>query len=97
MGSSISLRLKFTATTVQRARTATARLPITTRGSSYGWTDLDLGHGFHDTKQGTRFSISERARVEILDLLLALNHERYRQEVAKGLHGEHYLSRPNHP
>ena len=23
--------------------------------AAYGWTDLDLGHGFHETKQGLRF------------------------------------------
>ncbi|MGE3439224.1 MAG: restriction endonuclease, partial [Blastocatellales bacterium] len=53
---------------------------------AYGWRDLDLGHGFHQTKQGVRFTISEAARVEVLDLLLALNHERYAEEVAAGLH-----------
>ena len=48
----------------------------------YGWTDLDLGHGFHQTKQGIRYTISEAARREVLDRLLALNHERYAQEQA---------------
>ena len=52
----------------------------------YGWTDLDLGHGFHETKQGLRFTISEPARREILDRLLQLNHERYEEEVRQGLH-----------
>jgi len=53
---------------------------------AYGWTDLDLGHDFHETKQGVRFTISEAARREVLDRLLALNHERYKEEVAQGLH-----------
>lgn len=53
---------------------------------AYGWTDLDLGHGFHPTKQGLRYTISEPARIEVLDRLLALNHERYAEEVAQGLH-----------
>ncbi|MCS6954608.1 MAG: hypothetical protein NZM33_17355, partial [Bryobacteraceae bacterium] len=53
---------------------------------TYGWTDLDLGHGFHETRQGLRYTISEPARREILDRLLRLNHERYAQEVAQGLH-----------
>ena len=44
------------------------------------WSDLDLGHGFHQTKQGIRYTISEVARREVLDRLLALNHERYAQE-----------------
>jgi hypothetical protein len=48
--------------------------------SAYGWADLDLGHGFHETKQGIRYTISEAARGEALDRLLALNHERYAQE-----------------
>ena len=54
--------------------------------AAYGWTDLDLGHGFHETKQGLRFTISEPARREVLARLLKLNHERYAEEVAKGLH-----------
>ena len=49
---------------------------------AYGWTDLDLGHGFHETKQGIRYTVSEAARREILDRLLALNHERYAAEQA---------------
>lgn len=53
---------------------------------AYGWTDLDLGHDFHETKQGIRFTVCEAARREILDRLLALNHERYAEEVAQGLH-----------
>ena len=54
--------------------------------TAYGWSDLDLGHGFHETKQGTRFTISESARREVLARLLKLNHERYAEEVAQGLH-----------
>jgi hypothetical protein len=54
--------------------------------AAYGWTDLDLGHDFHQTKQGLRYTISEPARREVLARLLKLNHERYAEEVAKGLH-----------
>jgi hypothetical protein len=54
--------------------------------AAYSWSDLDLGHGFHETKQGTRFTISEAARREILARLLKLNHESYAEEVAQGLH-----------
>jgi hypothetical protein len=54
--------------------------------AAYGWADLDLGHDFHQTKQGRRFTISEAARREVLGRLLKLNHERYAEEVAKGLH-----------
>ena len=52
----------------------------------YGWDDLELGHGFHDTKQGIRFTISEDVRREVLQRLLVLNHERYKEEVRQGLH-----------
>jgi hypothetical protein len=48
--------------------------------------DLDLGHGFHQTRQGTRFTISEAARQEAMGRLLALNHEHYRREEKLGLH-----------
>lgn len=54
--------------------------------AAYGWQDLDLGHGFHETKQGIRFTISEAARREVLDRLLELNHQRYAEEVAAGMH-----------
>jgi hypothetical protein len=54
--------------------------------SAYGWDTLDLGHGFHETKQGIRFTISESARREVLQRLLKLNHERYAEEVKQGLH-----------
>jgi hypothetical protein len=54
--------------------------------AAYGWRDLDLGHGFHATKQGERYTLSEPARRTVLDRLLALNHRRYAEEVAAGLH-----------
>jgi hypothetical protein len=54
--------------------------------AAYGWTDLDLGHDFHETKQGLRYTISEPARREVLARLLNLNHERYAEEVKQGLH-----------
>jgi hypothetical protein len=53
---------------------------------AYGWDDLALDHGFHVTKQGIRFTISPEARQEILDRLLELNHRRYAEEDALGLH-----------
>jgi hypothetical protein len=54
--------------------------------AAYGWNDLDLGHGFHATKQGERYTISESARRTVLDRLLQLNHERYAEEVKTGVH-----------
>lgn len=49
---------------------------------TYGWLDLNLDHAFHETKQGLRFTISEAARNEVLDRLLALNHQRHAEELA---------------
>jgi hypothetical protein len=60
------------------AKTASAPLPR--------WREIELGHGFHETQQGIRFTISPQARVDVLDKLLALNHYRYEQEVKLGLH-----------
>jgi hypothetical protein len=54
--------------------------------AAYGWTDLDLGDGFHQTRQGVRYTVSETARREVLARLLKLNHERYADEVRQGLH-----------
>jgi hypothetical protein len=51
-----------------------------------GWAEIELGHGFHETRQGVRFTISAQARADVLDKLLALNHYRYKQEVKQGLH-----------
>ena len=53
---------------------------------SYGWGDLDLNHQHCDTPQGVRFTVGPEVRDELLDRLLALNHERYAAEVAAGLH-----------
>jgi hypothetical protein len=51
--------------------------------SLYGWNDLELGHDFRETKQGTRYTISEPARREVLNRLLALNHQRHAEEKAE--------------
>jgi hypothetical protein len=48
--------------------------------------DLDLGHGFHETAQGVRYTIHPAARDAVLDRLLQLNQERYEEEVRAGLH-----------
>ena len=59
---------------------------------SYGWDDVDLGHGFHTVSylaggDEVRFTISESARLEVLRRLLELNRQRHEDEVAQGLHG----------
>jgi hypothetical protein len=61
---------------------------------AYGWSDLDLGHGFHDTRQGTRFTFEPTARQEILDRLLELTHARHADEVHRGLHDRNRPRRP---
>ena len=64
---------------------------------AYGWTDLldsGLDHGFHDTRQGTRYTIGPVVRQEILDRLLELNHARYAAEVKAGLHNKHGRKKP---
>ncbi|MEV5700525.1 type IIL restriction-modification enzyme MmeI [Streptomyces anthocyanicus] len=53
---------------------------------AYGWSDLDLKHGFHPAPQGERFSIALDVQVEVLDRLLELNHARYKEELDQGLH-----------
>lgn len=45
-----------------------------------------MGHGFHATKQGERYTLSEPARRTVLDRLLSLNHQRYEEELKAGLH-----------
>ena len=55
---------------------------------AYGWDDLELGHGFHETRYGTRYTLAPLPRQEAVDRLLELNHERYAQEVREGRHGK---------
>jgi hypothetical protein len=44
--------------------------------SAYGWSDIDPGHGFHEYRRMTRFTLSREARVEVFDRLLKENHRR---------------------
>ncbi|MEU4791457.1 DNA methyltransferase [Micromonospora tulbaghiae] len=56
---------------------------------AYGWDDLveqGLDHGFHKAGAYTRYTVGPSVQREILDRLLELNHERYEEEKAKGLH-----------
>lgn len=55
--------------------------------TAYGWTDLDLGHDFHEVEtlpenDRVRYTISPEARKEVLKRLLALNHQRAEEEKA---------------
>ncbi|WP_017555570.1 Eco57I restriction-modification methylase domain-containing protein [Nocardiopsis baichengensis] len=59
---------------------------------AYGWEERieavgGLDHGFHKVGgRETRYTIGPAAQREVLDSLLELNHERYAEEVAQGLH-----------
>nr|WP_248813452.1 type IIL restriction-modification enzyme MmeI [Frankia sp. AgPm24] len=56
---------------------------------AYGWDDMverGLDHGFHPAGKYTRYTIGPWAQREVLDRLLELNHARYAEEVAAGLH-----------
>ncbi|MET9883349.1 hypothetical protein ABZZ20_09365 [Streptomyces sp. NPDC006430] len=57
------------------------RLPADTTHETF-----PLGHGFHETDQGTRYTIGLLARTEIIDRLRQLNHQAYADEVHLGLH-----------
>lgn len=53
--------------------------------AAYGWTDLNLGHDFHEVEtlpenDRVRYTISPDARKELLKRLLALNHQRAAEE-----------------
>ncbi|HEX5541634.1 MAG TPA: DNA methyltransferase [Micromonospora sp.] len=56
---------------------------------AYRWDDLieqGLDHGFHKAGAYTRYTVGPAVQREILDRLLELNHERYAEELVKGLH-----------
>ena len=57
---------------------------------AYGWSDLDLAHDFYEVpylpaNDRVRYTISEKARLEILRRLYKLNIERYEEEIKDGL------------
>jgi len=72
---------------VQRLREIHTEIDYAT-AEAYRWGDLDLGHGFHDIRQGRRFTIAPEVQIEVLDRLLELNQERYADEVRQGLHAK---------
>jgi hypothetical protein len=43
---------------------------------TYGWSDLELGHGFYSHRRMERWTVNPSARVEILDRLREENHHR---------------------
>jgi hypothetical protein len=71
---------------IVRLRELHVELDLAVR-DTYGWRELDLGHGFHQVRgQGTRFTFAPPAATEILQRLLELNQARYGAEVKAGLH-----------
>lgn len=48
--------------------------------AAYGWSDVDLQHGFYEYRDVTRWTVCPQARVEILDRLLEENHRRANAE-----------------
>jgi hypothetical protein len=48
--------------------------------AAYGWSDVELDHGFHAYRQVRRWTISAAARVELMDRLLAENFRRAKEE-----------------
>jgi hypothetical protein len=77
---------------IVRLREIHAQLDHAVR-DAYWWGDLDLGHGFHDTRFGVRYTLEPVARQEVLDRLLELNHARYADEVRRGLHDKKKAAR----
>lgn len=51
---------------------------------AYGWTDINLDHGFHSYREMERFTVCPAARIEILDRLLEENHRRTALEAQNG-------------
>ncbi|MDX6739040.1 Eco57I restriction-modification methylase domain-containing protein [Actinocorallia sp. A-T 12471] len=51
--------------------------------NAYGWQDLDIQHGFYESRQRVFLGLQAPAKSEILDRLLELNHERYKLELAE--------------
>ena len=71
---------------VKKLRNLHIKLDVAVR-DAYGWSDLDLEHGFHGVRgQGVRFTFSPSAADVVLGRLLEVNKERYEAEVAAGLH-----------
>ena len=60
---------------IVRMRSAIARVDFALM-AAYGWRDVSLDHGIHTYRELKRWTVSPAARVEVLDRLLELNHER---------------------
>ena len=56
--------------------------------TSYGWNDLAIELEHHQTNQETRFTLSVALIERILARLVALNRQRYEEEVTRGQHAD---------
>lgn len=67
--------------------------------AAYGWKDVELEHGFHETRQGVRFSISEKAKRTILKRLATLNRNNYDDEIIQvnALSAQEYNDKKRRP
>jgi len=52
--------------------------------AAFGWSDIELAHGFYSHRKMVRWTVSPSARVEILDRLLEENHGRAAPASVKG-------------
>lgn len=65
---------------IRKLRDLHSSLDLAVR-DAYGWSELDLGHGFYDVRgAGRRFTFAPEAADEILERLLELNRDRYLEE-----------------
>lgn len=48
---------------------------------SYGWSNIDLDHGFHVYRQMRKWTVGPAAQTEVLDRLLMENHRRAAKQV----------------
>jgi methylase of polypeptide subunit release factors len=56
--------------------------------ASYGWSNIELDHGFHSYRRMQRWSVTPAARAELFDRLLEENHRRAAIEAEAGLTAE---------
>ncbi|SDG08474.1 hypothetical protein SAMN05421505_101351 [Sinosporangium album] len=66
---------------------------------AYGWDDLidQMAHGHYDLGREIRYTVAPAVQREFVDRLLELNHERYAEEVARGLHKKTAGKAPGKP
>ena len=60
-------------------RTAHRKLDLAVN-ASYGWNDIKIEHNFFNYEKGLFWTIDPESQKEIVNRLLALNHERYELE-----------------